>query len=225
MPDKSLTELLAPLTPAPRVLPSDTGSLWQRLLGHAWRWNPPLYHFLKAAQVTGAELMAGQGKANLNQGQVPMETWARLKRFLEPHRALLVDLLRRTMMEDPADALADQPTPYDEDPSPRLCEDHERWVVLLTRAWREEDRDPFGALHTARTFGAKLLDDKDGGWRVEMGRVGYQLWDEIRRDLLMPNKDAITRLLRLASLGAEASPEEADRFEEQNRANQQRLAL
>lgn len=230
MSSRSLTDLLAPLTPPPKVLSPAPASLWRRLLGHAWRWNPLLYHALKAAQVLGAELTAGQGKANLLPGQAPAEAWAELKSgYLERQRALLVDLLRRTMTEDPADAPSEEPTPWEQDPNPQLRDDHERWVTLLTWAWSEEDQDPFWALHAARDFGARILDGKDGHWRVEMGQAGYDAWDQIDRELLKPNREAIERLLRLAELGTEGPPDEAARvaarFDEQNRAKQQRLAL
>lgn len=208
----------------------DEAALWKRLLGHAWRWNPFLYHALVSAQAWGAQLAEGQGKASLTAGRAPAEEWHQLRsKFLEPHRALLVDLLRRTMTEDPEDAPKDEPTPWEQDPRPDMAEDHEFWVAVLTTAWHQDDRGPFWALCNSRGCGAKLRRDREGRLQVVMGNMAYATWDELRSDFLGPHKDAITGILLRGSLGTEAPPAEtarvAERFEAEERAKQQSLAL
>ena len=187
----------------------DQSILWTRLLGHAKRWDMILYHALRAARAIGANLAPGQGKASLTAGRAPAAEWAELRAgHLEPRRELLVDLLRRTMTEDPADAPADEPTPYEQDPRRDLAEDHAAWVTLLTSAWRLENQEPFWALHTARICGAKLRHDQQGRLQVVMGQMGWQTWNEVRDDLA-PHREVIATLLLQMNRGAGGPPSRA----------------
>ncbi len=209
MSERSLAELMAPLTPPAKILSLDSAALWARLLGHAKRWDMILYHALAAARAIGADLAPGQGKASLTAGRAPAAEWAELRaQSLEPHRTLLVDLLRRTMIEDPTDAPVDQPTPYEQDPRRDLAEDHATWVTLLTSAWRLENQGAFWTLHIARICGAKLRPDQQGRLQVVMGQMSWQAWNEVRDDLA-PHREMIARLLLQMERGAGASPGQA----------------
>lgn len=92
------------------------------------------------------------------------------------------------------------------DPRPDLIADSEDWRRLLTDAFVEsgsEIRGEFAALHFARCSGAGLVAN---GSRVRLvpGELTDAEYIDLRSEVLVPNKDAITALLAGLSM-AEAA--------------------
>ncbi|MBI4507217.1 MAG: hypothetical protein HY691_16930 [Chloroflexi bacterium] len=85
---------------------------------------------------------------------------------------------------------------YRADPRPELP-DHAAWTLLLARAYALDGHDPggvYGALHGMRCLGARLADDGHG-WRLLPGELASAEYGEMRERWLLPQRDALTRLL------------------------------